>query len=78
MSSADISKDGMLEGPAFALYESLLSTFPKIKLIASGGLSNISELPVWLIWVVMALSLEKRFMKKNKFEILESYIIENS
>ena len=40
----DISKDGMLEGPAFELYRSLLSKV-NIKLIASGGISTLEELP---------------------------------
>ena len=40
----DISKDGMLEGPAFELYQSLLEQV-KVKLIASGGISKFEELP---------------------------------
>lgn len=40
----DISKDGMLEGPAFDLYKSLLAK-EEIKLIASGGISKFEELP---------------------------------
>ena len=42
----DISKDGMLEGPAFDLYENLITANPKISLIASGGISTESEFPV--------------------------------
>jgi phosphoribosylformimino-5-aminoimidazole carboxamide ribotide isomerase len=42
----DISKDGMLEGPAFELYEKLITANPKISLIASGGISSESEFPV--------------------------------
>ncbi len=41
----DISKDGMLEGPSFSLYEKILKTIPDINLIASGGISVIEELP---------------------------------
>ena len=42
----DISKDGMLEGPAFDLYKKMiLSNASQLKLIASGGISNINELP---------------------------------
>ena len=40
----DISKDGMLMGPAFDLYKKIL-TQTDIKLIASGGISSIEELP---------------------------------
>jgi phosphoribosylformimino-5-aminoimidazole carboxamide ribotide isomerase len=39
----DISKDGMLEGPSFELYKNLLAK-SKINLIASGGVSNMSDL----------------------------------
>ena len=41
----DISKDGMLQGPSFDLYERILKNVPEIKLIASGGISMFSELP---------------------------------
>ena len=41
----DISKDGMLEGPSFNLYERILKECPKIDLIASGGISTFDELP---------------------------------
>ncbi len=41
----DISKDGMLQGPSFELYERIINEAPYIKLIASGGISTFSELP---------------------------------
>ena len=41
----DISKDGMLRGPSFELYQKILDTTPNIKLIASGGISTYNELP---------------------------------
>lgn len=40
----DVNKDGMLEGPAIELYKSILSKFPAIRLIASGGVSNYNDL----------------------------------
>ena len=40
----DISKDGMLLGPGFVMYENILKRM-KIKLIASGGVSNFKEIP---------------------------------
>lgn len=39
----DISKDGMLNGPAFGLYEEILQHHG-IELIASGGISSIGDL----------------------------------
>ena len=41
----DISKDGMLQGPSFDLYETILKTINPVKLIASGGISSFEELP---------------------------------
>lgn len=40
----DIATDGMLTGPNIELYKDLLRIFPSIKLIASGGVSNINDL----------------------------------
>jgi phosphoribosylformimino-5-aminoimidazole carboxamide ribotide isomerase len=42
----DISKDGMLQGPATALYKEILLRFPSLKLIASGGISSFDDLAV--------------------------------
>jgi len=41
----DISKDGMLKGPSFDLYERILAGNKALKLIASGGISQFDELP---------------------------------
>ena len=41
----DISKDGMLEGPSFSLYDKIVTAFPGLNLIASGGVSSFEELP---------------------------------
>ena len=44
----DISKDGMLGGPSFELYQKILdntTTEPSLNLIASGGISTFDELP---------------------------------
>ena len=40
----DISKDGMLQGTAMDLYKELNEVFPTLKVIASGGITNISEI----------------------------------
>lgn len=75
----DISKDGMLEGPAFALYDSLLSECSKIKLIASGGVSDISELPLLADLGCNGVIIGKAiYEKKISLKRLESYILENT
>lgn len=40
----DVNKDGMLGGPATELYKSIISAYPSIKLVASGGVSSIADL----------------------------------
>ena len=40
----DVSKDGLLQGPAFDLYEEIMKEFPDLKLIASGGVANLDDL----------------------------------
>lgn len=42
--STDIAKDGMLQGPSFALYSSILEKCPDLRLIASGGVSTLEDL----------------------------------
>ncbi len=39
----DISKDGVLSGPSFLLYEKILEKFPNIEFIASGGIRNMDD-----------------------------------
>ena len=39
----DISKDGLLQGVASELYQEILYNLPKLKLIASGGVSSIND-----------------------------------
>lgn len=42
----DISKDGMLQGPAFELYKNILAQIPSLYLIASGGISSVSDIEI--------------------------------
>ena len=42
--STDIAVDGMLTGPSTALYKRLITEFPNLKLIASGGVSSLNDL----------------------------------
>lgn len=42
--STDISKDGMLQGPSFGLYNEVLKTFPDLYLIASGGIASVEDI----------------------------------
>ena len=40
----DISKDGMLQGPSLELYREILTTYPDLFLIASGGVSCFQDI----------------------------------
>ncbi len=40
----DISKDGLLAGPALSLYKNILNRFPELSFIASGGVSAVDDL----------------------------------
>lgn len=40
----DTEKDGMLEGPNINLYSKLISSFPEINLLASGGIKDIDDI----------------------------------
>lgn len=40
----DISRDGMLKGPATQLYQDIMRQHPKLHLIASGGVSGIDDI----------------------------------
>ncbi|MEA4975759.1 MAG: 1-(5-phosphoribosyl)-5-[(5-phosphoribosylamino)methylideneamino]imidazole-4-carboxamide isomerase [Paludibacter sp.] len=42
----DISKDGMLSGPATGLYKKMLEQEPSLYLIASGGVSSIRDIEI--------------------------------
>jgi phosphoribosylformimino-5-aminoimidazole carboxamide ribotide isomerase len=42
----DISKDGMMKGPSVELYKEILSEFPSLQLIASGGISCFDDLVI--------------------------------
>ncbi len=40
---SDVNKDGLLEGPAFELYDQIIKRFPGISLLASGGISSLDD-----------------------------------
>jgi phosphoribosylformimino-5-aminoimidazole carboxamide ribotide isomerase len=40
----DVSKDGLLQGASTELYGQIIKKFPELKLIASGGVANVSDL----------------------------------
>jgi phosphoribosylformimino-5-aminoimidazole carboxamide ribotide isomerase len=42
--STDISRDGVLEGPAFDFYQELRDAFPELSVLASGGVRGVDDI----------------------------------
>ncbi|HEY9008382.1 1-(5-phosphoribosyl)-5-[(5-phosphoribosylamino)methylideneamino]imidazole-4-carboxamide isomerase [Ohtaekwangia sp.] len=42
--STDVSRDGVLEGPAFDYYQDIIKAFPEICVLASGGVRGIDDI----------------------------------
>ncbi len=42
--STDVAKDGLLQGPSFEMYEKMQAKFSDLKIIASGGVSEMKDL----------------------------------
>ena len=40
----DITRDGMLQGPSFSLYQDLKARFPELRIIVSGGVSSLDDI----------------------------------
>ena len=74
----DISKDGMLEGPSFELYQRILENTPKIKLIASGGISTFDEIPKLAEMNCEGVIIGKAIYENRiSLKQLENYIVKN-
>ena len=42
--STDVSKDGMLKGPATDMYKDMADAFPSFEIIASGGVGSMKDI----------------------------------
>ncbi len=42
--STDVSRDGVLEGPAFSYYEEIRKKFPDLHILASGGVRGVDDI----------------------------------
>ena len=61
--TTDIARDGMLAGPATELYQTLKTRFPRLGLIASGGVGKIAD-----IEALSALGIERAVVGKALLE----------
>jgi len=75
----DISKDGMLQGPATALYIKMLDANPEMYLIASGGVSSIQDIEILHEANIPAVITGKAIYEgKIRLNELSQFIIKNS
>lgn len=42
----DVNKDGLMQGPSINLYKNIINKYPSIALIASGGITSLSDLEI--------------------------------
>ena len=80
----DISKDGMLEGPSFDMYQNILTSchseqsLAAINLIASGGIATFDEIPKLAEMGCEGVIIGKAiYENKISLKQLEQYIINN-
>jgi phosphoribosylformimino-5-aminoimidazole carboxamide ribotide isomerase len=69
----DVSRDGMMSGPATELYKSVLNVFPDIDLIASGGVSNSADLKALEVAGIKSVIVGKALYEKGS-ELLPSVV----
>lgn len=61
----DIGRDGMLNGPASALYKDLIRQFPSIRFIASGGVTTLQDIETLQQAGLWGVILGKTIYEKN-------------
>lgn len=72
----DIAKDGMLQGPSFALYQHMLNEVTGIKLIASGGISQFDDIPRLAALGCEGVIIGKAiYENKMSLKVLERYMV---
>ena len=76
--TTDISKDGMLKGPSIELYKEMLKKLPDLYIIASGGVSSMSDIEALECASIPAVIFGKAFYEgRITIKDIENYIIAN-
>ena len=74
--TTDISKDGVMQGPAFDLYQNIINTFPDICVLASGGVTSIDDIKRLSDMGVFAVIFGRAFYEgKIKLKDLEYFLV---
>lgn len=74
--TTDINKDGLLEGPAFDLYQEIINRFPDICVLASGGVRNVDDIKKLNDMGVFAVIFGKAFYEGHiQLKDLEEFLV---
>ena len=63
--ATDISLDGAMQGPSIDIYRDLLNKFPKLNLIASGGIRSLDDLDILKALKIKEAIVGKAIYEKN-------------
>ena len=77
--STDISRDGVLEGPAFSFYQEILNKFPDLKVLASGGVRGVDDIKKLNEMGIFAVIFGKAYYEGIlKLKDLEQFIVKKA
>ena len=77
--TTDISKDGVMQGPGFELYQQMLEKFEDICILASGGVRDIDDIEKLNEMGVFAVIFGKAFYEgRIKLKELEKFIVKTA
>lgn len=77
--STDVSRDGVLEGPAFSFYQEILDQFKDLKVLASGGVRGVDDIKKLNDMGIFAVIFGKAYYEGIlKLKDLEQFIVKKS
>ena len=76
--STDVTRDGVLEGPNFQFYADLVTEFPDLKILASGGVRGIDDIRKFQDMGLFAVIFGKAYYEGVlKLEEIEQFLVSN-
>jgi phosphoribosylformimino-5-aminoimidazole carboxamide ribotide isomerase len=77
--STDVSRDGVLEGPAFSFYQEIIDNFKDLKVLASGGVRGVDDIKKLDELGVFAVIFGKAYYEGIlKLKDLEQFVVKKS
>jgi phosphoribosylformimino-5-aminoimidazole carboxamide ribotide isomerase len=74
--STDVSRDGVLEGPAFEFYKEVRTAFPELSILASGGVRGVDDIKRLQDMGIFGVIFGKAFYEGVlKLEDLEQFLV---